>query len=134
MCTGTPVHHEHTVGERVAGPGWWLCRVCRVSGTPVHSEHTVGERVFPGQGGGGGEYVRVPRYTMCRQPGNEWPGQGRVGGECVRINQYTVPRLPERECQALNNSEQTLRKRVPGEHTVRERVPGPIVSMLVELS
>jgi len=35
-----------------------------------------GGNEWPGQGGAGGECVRVHRYTMSTQGGNEWAGQG----------------------------------------------------------
>jgi len=40
--TGTLVHYEHTVRERVARPGRRMRRVC--AGTPVHCAHTVRAR------------------------------------------------------------------------------------------
>ena len=39
MCTGTPVHYEQTVKERVARPGRMMRRVC--TGTPAHYEYTA---------------------------------------------------------------------------------------------
>ena len=45
MCTGTRIHCEHSVRERMVRPGRRMRRVC--TGPRAHREHSVRERVPP---------------------------------------------------------------------------------------
>jgi hypothetical protein len=86
VCASTPVHHEQIVRKRVSGPGKRMRRVC--TDTP-HHEHIVRNRVA----GLGQRTRRVRAGTMVhfrKRSGSKWPGQGGRCGECVRVHRYTV--------------------------------------------